>query len=394
LFFSDELVDQIVEQGNLYACQVDPNRPLNLARSGLEVFLGICRFLVYRDIDFIGVLPPEFHRRPTPCPESDKLFKLRPFLDNLQQKFANQVKLEKLCVDEQIVPFKGRSSLKQYNPKKSNKWRYKIFIACDKDGLIHNFEVYTGKILPVSGKDDIGASGNIVLRLAAVIPKHKYHFLFFDNWLTSLKLLTTLYKDGIYSLGAVRKDIIHGLTFSSDNIMKKKGRGTYEEDEATIEDVKIFALKWFDNKSVCLASTFYRSHPIDTVERFVRKEKTKINIQRPNMVKEYNLFMGGVDLLDGLISYYRITLRSRKWYLNIFFHFIDLVIVTAWIRYKADKQIAGLEKKDILDSLGFRAEVAFWGRVKIHENEEDQVEVLKEILKKKGKGANKAHTEV
>ena len=76
------------------------------------------------------------------------------------------------------------------------------------------------------------------------------------------------------------------------------------------------------------------------------------------MVKEYNLFMGGVDLLDGLISYYRITLRSRKWYLKIFFHFIDLGIVTAWIRYKADMQIAGMEKKDILDSLGFRAEVA------------------------------------
>ena len=76
------------------------------------------------------------------------------------------------------------------------------------------------------------------------------------------------------------------------------------------------------------------------------------------MVKEYNLFMGEIDLLDGLISYYRITLRSRKWYLKIFFHFIDLGIVTAWIRYKADMQIAGMEKKDILDCLGFRAEVA------------------------------------
>ncbi|CAH2014285.1 unnamed protein product [Acanthoscelides obtectus] len=136
------------------------------------------------------------------------------------------------------------------------------------------------KVKKIILRDDIGASGNIVLRLAAVIPKHKNHFLFFDNWFTSLKLLATLYKDGIYSLGTVRKDRIHGLTFSSDNIMKKKGRGTYEEYEATIEDVKLFALKWFDNK------------------------------------------------------------------------------ITAWIRYKADMQIAGLEKKDILDSLGFRAEVA------------------------------------
>lgn len=45
----------------------------------------------------------------------------------------------------------------------------------------HDFEIYTGKIVPVSGKADIGASGNIVLRLASSIPKHQNHLLFFDN---------------------------------------------------------------------------------------------------------------------------------------------------------------------------------------------------------------------
>ncbi|KAG5891537.1 hypothetical protein JTB14_028555 [Gonioctena quinquepunctata] len=41
-----------------------------------------------------------------------------------------------------------------------------------------------------------------------------------------------------------------------------------------------------------------------------------------------------------------------------FFHFIDLVIVTAWIRYKIDMVNIGLPKKDIIDSLRFRGEVA------------------------------------
>lgn len=68
--------------------------------------------------------------------------------------------------------------------------------------------------------------------------------------------------------------------------------------------------------------------------------------------------MGGVDLLDGLISYYRIRLKSKKWYLRIFFHFVDLAMVNAWLRYRQDMVRAGLDKKDILDSLGFRAEVA------------------------------------
>lgn len=387
LFFSDDLLDKITEQSNLYACQVDPNKPLNLTRTELEVFIGSILYMsifglprhrlywnkscrIPQVADSISrkrweQIKANIHfNNNENLPKDrndvnrDKLFKLRPIIDLLQKKFQNQEKPQALCVDEQIVPYKGKSSLKQYNPKKPNKWGYKIFVLCDSTGLIHNFEIYTGKILPMPEKEDIGASGNIVLRLASVIPQHKNHLLFFDNWFTSIKLLTNLYTDGIYCLGTARKDRLHGLVFSSDKNMKKEGRGTYEEFASTIDDVKIFALKWFDNKSVCLASTFCGSQPIDIVQRFDRKTKTRIDVPRPNAIKQYNLFMGGVDLLDGLISYYRIDLRSRKWYLKLFFHFIDLAMVTAWLRYRADMLKAGLTKKDILDSLAFRAEVA------------------------------------
>lgn len=387
LFFSNDLLSLITEQSNLYACQTNPNQPLNLTKSELEIFIGSIIYMsiyglprhrlywssscrVPQVADYISRKRWEQIKRNLHFNDNenlpkdrndinrDKLFKLRPFLNKLQQTFSNQIMTQMLCIDEQIVPYKGMSSLKQYNPKKPNKWGYKIFVLCDSNGLIHNFEVYTGKITSAPGKEDIGASGNIVLRLAAIIPQHKNYLLFFDNWFTSIKLLTSLYKDGIYSLGTIRKDRIPGLIFSTDKDMKKKGRGTYEEYETTIDQIRIFALKWFDNKSVCLASTFCGSQPTDIVQRFDRKSKTKIDIPRPNMIKQYNHFMGGVDLLDGLISYYRIGLRSRKWYMKIFFHFIDLVIVTAWIRYRTDMLETGLEKKHILDSLAFRAEVA------------------------------------
>lgn len=215
-----------------------------------------------------------------------------------------------LCVDEQIVPFKGKSSLKQYNPKKPHKWGYKVFVLCDSNGLIHNFEVYTGTIFPAPEKPDIGASGNIVIRLASVIPRHKNHLLFFDSWFTSIQLLNLLQTDGIPCMGTVRKDRLPGLAFTSDKTMKKKGRGTFEEYDAKIDDVKVTALKWFDNESVHLVNTLYRSQPMDTVERFDRKTKLKINVYRPAIVKQYNKCMGGVDLLDGLIAYYRTEVEN------------------------------------------------------------------------------------
>ncbi|KAL3217214.1 hypothetical protein MRX96_006115 [Rhipicephalus microplus] len=45
-------------------------------------------------------------------PERDRLYKVRPLLDHLVAKCREIPKSQKLCV-EQLVPFKGRSSLKQ-----------------------------------------------------------------------------------------------------------------------------------------------------------------------------------------------------------------------------------------------------------------------------------------
>ena len=44
--------------------------------------------------------------------------------------------------------------------------------------------------------------------------------------------------------------------------------------------------------------------------------------------------MGGVDLLDGLLSLHRIHLRSKKWYHRFLFHFFDLAVVQSWNLYR------------------------------------------------------------
>lgn len=46
----------------------------------------------------------------------DKLFKVRPLLDAIRNICISIPKEEYLAVDEQIIPTKCRSSLKQYNP--------------------------------------------------------------------------------------------------------------------------------------------------------------------------------------------------------------------------------------------------------------------------------------
>lgn len=60
------------------------------------------------------------HMPPPTDPNRDRLFKIRPLVESLQEKFVQiPVESQMICVDEQVVPFKGKSFLKQYNPKKT-----------------------------------------------------------------------------------------------------------------------------------------------------------------------------------------------------------------------------------------------------------------------------------
>jgi len=68
----------------------------------------------------------------------------------------------------------------------------------------------------------------------------------------------------------------------------------------------------------------------------VKKEKATSMIPCPSVVKEYNLHMGGVDLMDSLISLYRIHTRSKKYYHKLVFHCADVALVNSWLLYRRD----------------------------------------------------------
>ena len=121
-------------------------------------------------------------------PYEDKLFKIRPMVDHLREKFQAIPKMQNLCVDEQMVPFKDKSSIKKYIPSKPHKWGYKLMVLADSQDMTCDFFPYTGKINSVDNPlvPDLKASSNAVLQLAQTIPSGKNHLLFFDNLFTFL----------------------------------------------------------------------------------------------------------------------------------------------------------------------------------------------------------------
>ena len=90
----------------------------------------------------------------------------------------------------------------------------------------------------------------------------------------------------------MRPNRLPGCSFISDKEMKRQARGTVEEKVTGVEDVEIIALKWYDNNSVHLVSSFAGAYPTATVQRWDKKEKKIIEVQCLSAVMIYNKFMG------------------------------------------------------------------------------------------------------
>lgn len=87
---------------------------------------------------------------------------------------------------------------------------------------------------------------------------------------------------------------------------------------------------WKNNKIVTLISTCVGAEPVNYIERFDEKNKEMISKTSPQIVKDYNSHMGGVDLMDSFIGRYRIKVKSRKWYIRIVYHLLNMVVINSW----------------------------------------------------------------
>ena len=286
-------------------------------------------------------------------PGYDKLFKVRPFIDSLRKNLSVVEQEEYSAVDEMVIPFKGHNSLKQYIKNKPHKWGIKVFARAGATGFCYDFEIYVGKGT-VASESGIGISGDVVLRLTEGLPEGENYKVFMDNWFTSYQLIVELKKKGLLSVGTVRQNRIPGCVLKKDDELKKKGRGSY--DFRTEQGQNIVAVKWFDNRAVYLISSYAGINPVGSTRRWSLKDKQFITVDQPSIVKEYNKFMGGVDLHDMLVALYRINIRAKRYYLRIIFHLIDMCVVNAWLLYRRHVTLTGETKHMTL--MDFRSDVA------------------------------------
>ena len=81
--------------------------------------------------------------------------------------------------------------------------------------------------------------------------------------------------------------------------------------------------------TVC--STVFGTEPIKNVQRWSRKEKKKIDVDRPYIVERYNKTMNGTDRQDQHVNNYRSGIRGKKWWISLFAWLVDESIQNAWL---------------------------------------------------------------
>ena len=102
-------------------------------------FLELRRYLHFVDNDALPVRGEEGY---------DRLGKVRPIIEALRHSFLAAYSPHRECaIDEAMVKYKGRSSLKQYLPMKPIKRGFKVWVRADStNGYINDFMSIRGRV--------------------------------------------------------------------------------------------------------------------------------------------------------------------------------------------------------------------------------------------------------
>ncbi|KAL2091612.1 hypothetical protein ACEWY4_013875 [Coilia grayii] len=253
--FPDGLLDIIFHQSNLYA-MYKGKMNFALTKPELKVFLGInlmMTYIRYPRLRMYWSSNPGLRQHcianamtanhfedimrylhfvdPNNEAGEDRFFRIRPVLDALQTTFLSAMDPEECqSIDEQIIPFKGKHSTKQYIPKKPKPWGFKVWVrAGASTGYMYEFELYQGASGGRGRVGDLGAAAEVVLRLCDKL-KWKNHKVFFDHFFCSIPLLEKMKSEGIEATGTCRANRLMGAQakLKSKETLDEEGRGPHQ----------------------------------------------------------------------------------------------------------------------------------------------------------------------
>ena len=232
---------------------------------------------------------------------------------------------QNLSLDEGIMPYKGRLSIKTYNPMKPDKYGVKFYFLCEAvSGYVRNFFVYRGTHQSLH---------DIVFGLLGSLLGKGYH-VYMDNFYNSVTLANELYTENTHCTGTLR--LQRGAPPSLKALAgKKQVRNFYRH----LRRNNTLVMCWYDTRLVSLVTTFHGPDTAPYVHKMKQRTRSgtrqvqEVHLDRPIAIGEYTKYMQGVDRLDQLMKYYSFLRKTRRWTKKILFYFIQIGLHNSYILY-------------------------------------------------------------
>ncbi|XP_050297246.1 piggyBac transposable element-derived protein 4-like [Anthonomus grandis grandis] len=226
-----------------------------------------------------------------------------------------------------MVKFKGRSALKQYLPLKPIKRGIKVWERCDsQSGYVYDMNIYCGKEVDTPDSTLGQGLGERVVKTLCKSIRDPEVMVCFDRFFASVSLMSSIKFAAVSTCMPKRKNLPKFEDFVDKQNMKKG------DSCSLFSNVGVAAYLWKDSKEVIVLSNCHSSE-METVERR-QKDGTKATMPCPKAIKDYNSYMGGVDLSDQLSGLYDIDRKSQKWWRKVFYKLFLTSATNAWILFK------------------------------------------------------------
>jgi len=256
---------------------------------------------------------------------SKKFIKLQ---NLLLTRFQECIKPSKeLSLDEAMVHFEGRSSVKVLMPDKPIPEGFKFYCVC---------EAQSGYLLNCF----LCETPSTVERICSDLLEPFFgqgHHVYLDNFYSTVGVFESLLGQGIYCTGTFKKNRLPQPLKSLWNkqSMRKWERGNVEW--SVHGHILFSAMK--DNKAFIVGST---TATTQSFTNWTRKLKGggKVQFNPPTTVSNYVQFLRGVDILDQRRSYYSAeTRKNKKGWKKIFLFLLDAAIINSWILSQTTKRL-------------------------------------------------------
>ncbi|KAL8620837.1 hypothetical protein ACOMHN_033234 [Nucella lapillus] len=265
-------------------------------------------------------------------PQYDKLYKIRPLFDHLQERFSSLYSPEEnLAVVESVMPWRSRVARRQFAANKPCRYGMKLYCLCESSsGYILKMKMYTGK---EGNKREVDHGPNVVKTLTEQY-LNKGHTIFTDSFFTSADLVTHMQDRGTSYVGtALKHQRGNPPDIAGKSVKVAKGKTAVRQKDGVV------AVRFNDRKEVMLLSSKFTAEPVNTgkTARLTRQQRHRgeaaQTLVKPKLVHEYNKNMNGVDHFDQHLSYYSFNRKTVKWWKWAATHLLHMAKIQAMILY-------------------------------------------------------------